>query len=1224
MSLADECSSVPYYSTISSEFGYALALTHSEALIWRYNSSSTTPSTKDLLSFNLPFPPSEPTEPLPLGVFAAKSVGSEPGLVVVTPTKGRIVYWETITNASSFLPGQRSTGLQGSVPGMFSGETIKDVVNAEPAGFILTFSHGRVAHLTVKDQLGRPAIGIQFLRKSGGANIGGFFGSIRNFVGGERRDSVAAVCSGAATKGQRDVVIITEQGEVEHWSTHLNVGDSLHFELNLKGDLLDVLKDSLPDGSKNDIRFRVLDFVFGERSARGNELTNSRPSYPILLLVSLTQQNTSTFYIIEAHVSAQGSSITVVHPISCYKAPISDASRWKPRLCVPRPGQVAFVVFGTAVVIFSLAKVEESPSSQLLMEGQRLHEPFQDCVKFQNETIYRVLGFAPEDKDLRDGSPSCVIAVQGFGIVRFASIASAFSSQEAEEMTITLKSRIEQAIFYGTVRQNPLDLTNTQQQMCPSEEIEEAALSISHEILSSTSNNIPKASPSLDHHLKLRAKALEDLALHLQKHYRPLPRILKWKLLWGAEKLAAAQAMWKVQEDIMKRKPKNRKETYWEQLLFFMDSSYRTEADKSKGETDLVRLFLTKDVYRIEYLLGWLNAGHQEVKEDDFLDESEMVENIRESSDLWIAAFEAAYRFREDNAQLYGLGDEIFDTQHGILQTGYKDLPEVWTLEKKTVRMGECLLKLVSETIHEWWAAPKVNDVENPIRRTVVHMAHAMPKEVDLYQRMFAERYAWLMEQDHVANPKYLEQAMKMKVWGQERRREYFCQIARFGLVQEAIGLAEHWRDMKALIRLDVEAKERMIQRAKEGPEPSANDFKRLEKELKSIQERTKAYFEKYGSVWAEAHFNQLVIEGNLGSLLVEGQADNKKQPHLTRFLRKNPGYQKISWINDVVGEKDFGHAARTLESLTMKKVDDFWTKKTELCLAKLASIAAGETDRGATTNEPQSSTKRFDDRLALLDLQSRVHAHISPSIGPVIDDTGAKQVALETFGKRIVGDKKFPALRALLNDGLGLLVRGKAVGPEGLVDILTLMDPVVYSGHKEDDPQILGHEFWLALKALRLGEVDRSVSESLTHIIWRRAMIRDDWIMYNDTTDKDDAEVTAAMTKSSLFRTLVDYYELIQHHPEESSNIKLSSPSRVLEAEIFPKSLQMRFRENEIEHVLRDLQAENAILKKYVEKGRIELHYGGLLKMAQTLVRTEADRAGDKVAALEVGRRDT
>lgn len=386
--------------------------------------------------------------------------------MVVTPNKGRVVYWETITNASSFLPGQPATGVQGSVPGMFSGETIKDIINAEPAGFILIFSHGRVAHLTVKDQLGRPAIGVQFLRKSAGANSGGFFGGLRNIVAGDRRESVAAVRSGTAMKGQRDVVIVTEQGGLEHWSTHLNIGDSLRFEVNLKEDLLGALIHNLPDELKNDFRFKVLDFVFVESPAKSCELgpINSQISYPILLLVSLMHHNTSTFYIIEAKVSAQCSDITVVHPISCYKPQTSDLTRFQPRLCVPNPGQVAFVVFETAIVIFSLAKAKESPSSQLLMEGQRLPEPFQDCIKFQDETIYRVLGFVSEDKESQDRKPSCVLAVQGFGIIRIASIASAMASEEPEEVKITLKGRIEQAIFYGTLRQNPLDLTRAEQQ----------------------------------------------------------------------------------------------------------------------------------------------------------------------------------------------------------------------------------------------------------------------------------------------------------------------------------------------------------------------------------------------------------------------------------------------------------------------------------------------------------------------------------------------------------------------------------------------------------------------------------------------------------------------------------------------------------------------------------------------------------------------------------------
>jgi nuclear pore complex protein Nup133 len=1142
--------------------------------------------------------------------------------VVVTPIKGRIAYWETIANTSSFLPGQTSSGIQGSVPGMFSGETITDIISAEPAGFILTFSHGRVAHVTVKDQLGKPAIGVQFLRKSGGTSSGGFLGSIRNIVGGDRRKSVAAVRSGRSTKGQRDVVIATEEGEIEHWSTHLSIGDSLSFELNMREEILEALKHYLPNEPNHDSRLRVFDFVLAESTVKGSELTpiDGQPSYPLLLLVTLSQPNTSGFYIVEAHVSAQSSSINVIHPITCYTAPVSGSPRWRPRLRVPKPGQVAFVVLETAVVVFSLAKIEESPSSQLLMEGQRLPEPFQDCIKFQNDTIYRVLGFDAEDKQSQLQGPSCVLAVQGFGLVRVTSVAIPVSGEEPEDIKITLQSKVEQAIFYGTIRQNPLDLTSTEQGPYSSEEIEEAALTISHEILSSTSKYIPKASPSIDHHLKLRAKALEDLALHLQKHHGPLSRTLKWNLLWGAEKLAAAQAMWKVQEDIMKRKPKDRKETYWEQLLFFMGSNYRTKADKTKGETDWVRLWLTKDVYRVEFLLNWLYEGHKEVKEDNFLGENEVVENIRESSDLWIAGFDAAYRFREDNAPLYGLGDEIFDTRHAILKSGYKDLPEAWTLEAKTVRSGECLLGLVSDTTHSWWEASKANDPGQPSRKTVIHMAHALPKEVDLSQRMFFERHAWLMEQEHEENSQYLDQAKKMMKWGPLKRRQYFYKIAGLGLVREAIDLAEHWMDMQALVELNAEAKKQVNHRVENDHEPLASGAKRSEQDMKSIEERTQSYFDKYGSGWAKAYFNKMVLQGELGTLLLEGQEDEKKQPYVTQFLRRNPGYQKVSWINDVICEKDFGHAAKTLESLSFKKVDALWTKKTELCLAKLSRLAVVEPDSNVAGKKPRISTKKFDDRLALLDVQDRIHDHVLPSIGPVIDSKGAQQVALETFGKGIVGGKKYPALRALLNDGLGLLLRGKALSPEHLVDVLTLMDQAEYVGHEEQDPEILCHEFWLAMRVLRLGEVDLSVAEGLIHIIWRRAMIRDDWVSLNDTTDKNDEEVTAAMTQTGFFRTLVDYYDHIQHHPEDASSIKLLSPTQILDAEVFPKSLQKRFRENEVELVRRDLEAENEVLKKYVEKGRIELHYGGMLKMAQAEVRAKADRAGDE-AAREVGK---
>ena len=185
---------------LSTEYGYALALTHPEALIWPYNSSSTTPPSRDVISFKLPeeFARALQTDPLPLATFTARSVGGEPGIVIVSPKTGKVVYWDTITNASTTIPGQTSSSADGTIPGLMTGETVQELVSAEPAGFLLTFSHGRVAHLTVRDQMGRPAIGVQFLRKSASSASGGLFGSIRNVFGGDRRKGTPLVKSGAA------------------------------------------------------------------------------------------------------------------------------------------------------------------------------------------------------------------------------------------------------------------------------------------------------------------------------------------------------------------------------------------------------------------------------------------------------------------------------------------------------------------------------------------------------------------------------------------------------------------------------------------------------------------------------------------------------------------------------------------------------------------------------------------------------------------------------------------------------------------------------------------------------------------------------------------------------------------------------------------------------------------------------------------------------------------
>ena len=1168
-----------------------------------------------MFSFKLPFQPAASTDPVPMGLFAAKSVGSEPGLVVIDPKQGHVVYWDNIANASSFLPGQGSTGIQGFVPGMLGGETITAVTSAEPAGYILTFSHGRVAHLSVKDPLGRPNITVQFLRKRGGVHGGGIFDSIRGLVGRDRRQPVAAIRPGKANKGRRDILIITETGSLEQWSTDLAGGDSLSFETSVREGVLGALRLDTPDLDTHDPRLTILDLAIVEGVVQGDEVVSNHNAapYSILLLTGMVLQDGTRLHLVEGQISEAGFHLHVVHPITSYRAPSELRQKWHPRLCVPKPGEVAFVIFETAVVVFSLAKLEATPSSQLLMEGQRFPEPFEDCIRFQREADYRILGVGPEDAKRQIDGPSCAMAIQGFGIIRIVSTPPSPASEEPQLLRLTLKSKMEQAVFFGTIGHNPLDLAGAGQQQHSIEEIEEAAMSISQEILNSTSKYIPAASPSIDHHLKLRAKALHDLSLHIQQCYTPLPRNLKWKLLSEAEKLAAARAMWKVQEEIMKRKPKDREETYWEQVLFFMPPKYRTPPEEDKGERDMVRLWLTKDVDRTLDMIRWLFNAHHFVQEDNWLSEDQILENKRESSELWTAGTGAVYKFREDNAPFYGLEDEVFSRHQGVLQVGWKDLPQLWMLNVDLVIDGRSLLETIIQTVKERWQGCLSQGPDSAERRAVLHMAHILPKQFDLFRRLFFERCSWRLENE--AKLQGYDRKTRMNQ-AADSCRQYFYEIAALELVQEAIQLAERWEDMEALVELNAEAEIQAVRQSKDGSQASTTtERKKLEQAIKTNRQRTDSYFEMYGEDWANAHFNQMVLQGQLGSLLVEGQTNDKKRPYLTQFLRKGSGFRKISWINDVLCEKDFGHAAKNLDSVAMTQHDDAWARKTSACMAKLAHLSTVSEAPRQSNQELAKETKRFDDQVALLHLQERLRHHVLLSIGPVIDDVGALQVAMEVLGHRVVGRGNCQALKRLLRDGLVLLIQNKAMSAEQLVDIFTLIDPHDYDIEEADGPAVFGHEFWLALESIRLGNVKLAHSEALFRLVWRRAMIRDDWTLLNETADKGDDEVTWAIKQSSLFCTLQRYYEKVDQKPEEAGAIKLFSPAQIADADIFPKSLRKRYRENELESVQHDLQTENDLLKTYIEKGRLDSHYGGLLKMAQTEVSSERGGAnGDKV----------
>jgi nuclear pore complex protein Nup133 len=1094
---------------------------------------------------------------------------------------------------------------------MLAGETVAEIVNAEPAGFILTFSHGRVAHLTTRDQMGRPGIGIQFLRRH---NVGnnGLFGSIRNVFGGDRRKGIAIVRAGHSTKGQRDIIVATEDGSLEFWNVNLSVGNSMIREVSIKEELLDGLNHNLPDAAPGNLQFKVLDFNIGISASQAQELVKhgDDPGTSIVLLVALSSQRTTAYYIVELFVSASSAKVQVVHHVKCYKAPLAESGSWRPRLCLLKPYQTAFVLFETAVVIYSMAKVEESPSSQLLMERHMLPDPFQDVIKFQDDAIYKILGYAVEDSDGANKHAACVFAVQGFGNVRITSLAPQGPVEDPEDSMITLKSKIEQAIFFGTIRHNPLDLTNTSGQQVSQEEVEEATLEISNEILGSTSKYLPQMTPSMDQQMRLRAKALEDLTLHVQKHYPPLSRAVRWQLLWNGEKLAAAQAMWKVQEEIQKRQPKNREFCLMEYVLTAIHEKNKTKPEPARGEKDRVRHWLTHDPARIEHFLAWLGNAFKELKKEEITDPALIADYHCEANDLWVALYDAAFKFREDSATIYGLGDEVL--QDGVLTTGYADLPEFWTSSEEPIQWGQLMVRDTCKFLEKWWNTTGSDGGDAPSRKALLHSAQRLPEQVELISRLLTEEAIREKEtRDESGNQTQQTSESKKTT----NLRYLIRAISPYHNMPNAIKIAEKLGDTSLLVRLNLDYIKQVIDEAQAKPNPTTADVEKMEEKVFEIQNHAEIYFDMFGDKWANSHFQRMGYDGDLGAMLAEVQEDEKKQPYLTKYLRANRKYGKISWINDVIGPRDYVAAAKTLDRVAESQESILWNKRTEVCLAKLANLAALEED-GKTLNAPErQSIAKFNHSISIMDIQEALYAHVVPVTRNAIDTTAAHDIALDTFGKRVVASK--PSQTKLLKDGLGALLQKRVMSPEMLVDVLTLMDPYETEIGRGEDVGVLGHEFSLALGVVEAMPASSpetfSRKEALQQMIWRRAMIRDDWVVLNETKSKSDEQVESAMTQSALFNTLSQCAEDALRSDQPPPRVW--SPSEILEADVFPAILQVRFRENERERVRADLEAEQERLRAFVDKGRLQVHFDGLISAARDRVRRDADRAGDEGA---------
>ena len=1202
-------------------------MTQTQAIIWRYAHGSGSSEHTQLSKIQLPNATNNPRNPLPLGTLIPTS--GEPAVLVVMPTSGKILFWESLSSAAVLNASrQKQQSVQGSLSGLMSGETVINITEAEPRGFVLTLSTGRLAHLTISDTQGKPTINTQYLR-SGNPQGGGVFGSLRSVFSSAawRRDVASVRASHSLQRGQRFIIAATTTASFQMWSLSWNGTSSLVHDIDAR----DIIRKALAEGAEvaQDLQshdFELLDFTMMPGGATGKEIgkPGGTSDCTFMALTAVKGPQSSRLQLVGLRFTNDTISVDVVHPINCYRMSHSNASKFKPQVLVPEPAQVAFVILEKSVVLVSLLELEESPETQLQIESHTLPDPFQDTIELKQTKPYRVVGCAPESYDQMQASSSCTIMVYGFGLITVTILPMKADQTAADRSVVTAQTKIEQAIFYGSLRQDLLDFTPQSEMKFSIEEIEQAALDVNNSIMSSTSPYLPTISSSMEQQLSRRAKALADLNKHLRQHYAPMSKTTNWILLSNAQRMAAAQELWRcydesVQSAVKTADPRN----VFTELVEGIHPRYRNENQPVKHETDGVRHWFIHDTWRLEFVIPYAwdivdtMFKESEASEEEF-DLATKARMIGEAASIHIAALETAYKFRETNASAYGFEDDV--VSDGVLQRGYEWISEdsLWTSNPAVVRRVKTLTdeaRKLASILDDTSGDVPIDDESEAL---LIKLARDNSRQVQVCLLGNIERYQWLRSQE---NPELKAAGKALQHSHVAMRKELLTELGKILQLEPAILLAEKYYDMDALADI--------IENALETSEDDA--------EQDALQERIVSNFVRFGTPWANAFFTKHLDGAGAVSILDQNTIAHQ---HLTNFLRTHAGaYAKIGWLNEVGTEQNFGLATDFLEEVQLQS-GTIWSQKIATSMRKLTLLAAKSKSQA---NEETAAPifKNLNDSMTTLAIQEQLYDYIKPSVADALDAEAEVDLAMERHGNEFVSNK--PTFQQSLHQNFEKLLSTQILIADDLIDTLTFIDSDPITA---DPSSFMQTRFLAALQALKLFSTSDSLDSHPAHksllerTIWRRCMLRDDWTTLNRTESKSESTVREETAQTLLFQTIYHGYRLgfwdrtSQPLPPDQYLLEAGTTVDLLRASSrYSKTKPRTQRNNDsapeddnaeddeqdqhLSAVASDMSLEAQQLEEYISTGRLADRWTGIVEDARLSAREDADREGEQRAEM-------
>lgn len=1103
----------PFHATALSSAGLALALTADRAIVWDYSAATGPTKVVSLpLHFGL-----RASDPLPLGAIVRNGPTNDFGVIALSPSTGKIGFWENIDSADTrSLYPQRSNGVEGSVK-LYSGESITDLVDVDHAGYVLVFSSGRLAQLTLRDSQGRPNITTTIL-SAPNSSSGSFF-SFKGLLGGAIRKTIASVkARPAESKGHMEVISATQNGLFQTWDLSWSGQHNHQRDVDVHTEILAAVQAGSAPETRGQQDIQVLDFAIMDQSQR-------QGAVGLLVLVALSGRECLDYFLLEVDLFETEGTISRAIPMRNFHQPqlLKEPTG---TLLLPQPGHTAFVQFPGAIFVASLAQPEESPEAQLLADSGRLNLPFQDTIYFRDDINVVVSGTALEQPTRRELRAIALIFVQGYGLLQISAQPPAKNNDDNERLKVTARSKLEQATFFSGVKDTILDFSVKSRFSFSESETAQAALDISSEILKSSYDYLEKVTSSLDDQFQKRAFALRTLASQLQTDYPPVPFQIKWRLLWQAEKLAASHQLWNWYQNKLQDQQLH-PDAYPEKILMgdiilALNERYKTAINPELGETDTIRQFFLKDVDSLNILIpwAWFYLRTFYIKEGA-KEQPSIMQRLSEGTDVMLVTLETAFDFRQNNMESYGLDPDSLDDSILKPHHGYDLLPHFWTSSHNIVSSIRSLIDVGRNLA--------VENYEEGYQEVLAQkIGKDNPRLVKIGCQTHLERFQWALGQ---SDEKTRETGRSLQEeWNKNVRPVHIIGLMEIGLATEGMKLAEQYRDMPTLVNL-VWDESNWLESEKASTRSKMEQAESTVK-LNRIKERISRYFDIYGDEWAGAFYSKYINENQAAQLFMK---EYLNQPALTKFLRADPTRARLRWINEVSGERNYEAAASALYEAGTKQETSAWCQRVELSMAKLAMLCKDEVkpdgeqrpvsaprkEKTKAEKHREFQFKSIEQHLEYTKIQEEVYDRLFPVINGALDNDTAVELLMAEFGQGRLKDR--PAHQSILKEGFENLIHHRVIDPALMIDILTLMN----TDETEEVTSLLQtNEFNFALRVLVISwhNIHRTTRDGLLKLVWKRLCIKDDWAAINNTKEISDATLNDFLLHTAVgwtFRAL-------------------------------------------------------------------------------------------------------